>query len=189
MKLSALIKISSFFALILSAGCFPRANWQKNYNYKNLRTIAVAGLDSPENYASAGGAARDIISGYLLESGFRVVDSAVFDKMLQNTGMRSDKMFAQIGALAGADAIIDGSVFRCQEEKAERVYYTGSDGEMDYETVFYNAKVDITLRLIDAETGEVVWANSDSYESFDIRHTMESAVFTTLRPLKKLLAN
>jgi len=189
MKVSSLLKISAAVSVTIICGCYPRANWKKDYDYKSLRTFAVASMDSPENYAAAGGAVRDIISRYLLENGIRVVDSSVFDKMLQNTGRRSDKMFAQIGVLAGADAIIDGSVFRCQEEKEERVYYTGADGKIGYETAFYNAKVDITLRLIDVKTGEVVWANSDSYESFDIRHTIESAVYTTMRPLKNLLAD
>ncbi|MCD6311889.1 MAG: hypothetical protein J7M11_05470 [Elusimicrobia bacterium] len=189
MKSSVVIKLSAAVSVIFLCGCFPRANWKKDYDYKSLRTFAVAGLDSPENYASAGGAVRDMISRYLIESGLRVVDAKVFDKMLENTDPKSDKLFAQIGILAGADAIIDGSVFRCQEEKEERVYYTGSDGKIGYETAFYNAKVDITLRLIDVKTGEVVWVNSDSYESFDLGHTMESAVYTTMRPLKRLLTD
>ncbi|MBA3065500.1 penicillin-binding protein activator LpoB [bacterium] len=189
MKQASLKKIYAVVVLALICGCYPRANWKKDYDYKSLRTFAVAKMDSPENYASAGGAVRDMISKYLIESGIKVVDSAVFDKMLLHTDMKSDAIFAQIGGLAGADAILDGSVFRCQEEKEERVYYTGTDGKLGYETAFYNAKVDITLRLIDVKTGEIVWVNSDSYESFDIRHTMESAVYTTMRPLKKLLLN
>jgi len=179
--------LASALSLYLICGCQPRANWKKDFDYKSLRNIAVARLDSPENYTSSGGAVRDTISRYLLESGVKVVDSKVLDKMLQNAVPRSDRLFAQIGNLAGADAIIDGSVLRWQEEKEERVYYTGSDGKVSYETAFYNAKVDITLRLIDVRSGEVIWANSDSYESFDIRHTMESAVYTTMRPLRKLL--
>ncbi|MBA3052441.1 MAG: CsgG/HfaB family protein [Candidatus Omnitrophota bacterium] len=179
--------IPAALSFSLICGCYPRANWKKDFDYKSLRNIAVARLDSPEDNASSGAAVRDMISRYLIESGVKVVDSKVFDKMMQNAAPKSDILFAQIGNLAGADAIIDGSVLRWQEEKEERVYYTGPDGKISYETAFYNAKVDITLRLIDVKTGEVVWANSDSYESFDIRHTMESAVYTTMRPLKKLL--
>jgi len=62
-----------------------------------------------------------------------------------------------------------------------------ADGKIGYETSYYNAKVAITARLIDVKTGDVVWANSDYYESFDIQTALEGAVYTVIRPLKNLL--
>ncbi|PIU18869.1 MAG: hypothetical protein COT16_00875 [Elusimicrobia bacterium CG08_land_8_20_14_0_20_44_26] len=180
------IFLSAFFILTLY-GCAGKLSYKKDYDYNAIRNIAVAKFESSQEYESAGGAARDTVSKYLIENGFSVVDANVFDRLIEQGSPRSARMYAEIGGLAGADAIIDGSVYRYLPEKEERIYYTSGDGKIKYDTAFYNAKVAVTARLIDVKTGEVVWAGSDYYESFDIQTTMAGAVYTVMRPLKKLL--
>ncbi|MFH1958569.1 MAG: CsgG/HfaB family protein [bacterium] len=177
-----------FLYIIFLAGCAGRLAVQRDYDFESIRNIAVAGFKSSEGSEAAGDAVRDIFTKSFLESGISVVDSKAFDKMLAHGSPQTPQMFAEIGALAGADAILDGSIYRYLPEKEERIYYASEDGKIGYETAFYNAKVALTARLVDVKTGAVVWVNSDYYESFDIQRALEGAVYTVLRPLKNLIS-
>ncbi|MCD6423537.1 MAG: hypothetical protein J7L42_05420 [Elusimicrobia bacterium] len=181
------MKIYKIFFIILLLGCAGRQAWRKDYNFSQIRTIAITKFESSEGAEATGAAVRDIFTKALIETGISVVDSKVFDKLLSQANPQTPKMFAEIGALAGADAILDGAIYRYLPEKEERIYYVSADGKIGYETSYYNAKVAITARLIDVKTGDVVWANSDYYESFDIQTALEGAVYTVIRPLKNLL--
>lgn len=176
------------FHVLLFYGCGTRYAVKKGYDFGGIKNVAVAEFKSSEGAEAAGDAVRDIFTKCFLESGISVIDSNAFDKMLAHGNPQTPQMLAEIGAQTGADAILDGSIYRYLPEKEERIYYASEDGKIRYETAFYNAKVAITARLVDVNTGDVVWVNSDYYESFDIQHTLEGAVYTVLRPLKNLIS-
>lgn len=180
-------RVLLFISFIFIASCAGRYAIKKNFDYSSIRKVAIARFASSEGSESAGDAVRDFFAKCFIESGIDVIDPSVFDKMVKQGNPRSPEMYAQIGSLAGADAILEGSIYRYVPEKEERIYYTSADGKIGYETSFYNAKVAITARLISARTGEILWVNSDYYESFDIRNAMEGAVYTVFRPLKEIL--
>jgi len=169
-------------------GCAARVAVKPGYDFGGIKNIAVAEFKSSEGAEAAGNAVRDIFTKCFLESGVSVIDSKTFDKLIAHGNPQTPQMLAEIGAQTGADAILDGSIYRYLPEKEERIYYASEDGKIRYETAFYNAKVAITARLVDVNTGDVVWVNSDYYESFDIQHTLEGAVYTVLRPLKNLIS-
>jgi len=182
----------SFFSLftfyfLLFHGCAYRVAVKKGYDFGNVKNVAVAVFKSSEGIEAAGDAVRDIFTKSFLESGISVVESKVFDKMIAHGSPQTPQMFAEIGALAGADTILEGSIYRYMPEKEERIYYASEDGKIGYETAFYDAKVAITARLVDVKTGSVVWVNSDYYETFDIQRALEGAVYTVIRPLKNLI--
>ncbi|MCD6413112.1 MAG: hypothetical protein J7L54_03085 [Elusimicrobia bacterium] len=180
-------KFLFFLSFAFLSSCAGRYAVKRDFDYSTIRKVAIARFASSEGSESAGDAVRDFFSKCFIENGIDVIDSSVFDKLVSQGNPKSPQMYAQIGSLAGADAILDGSIYRYVPEKEERIYYTSSDGKIGYETSFYNAKVAITARLISTRTGEILWVNSDYYESFDIRNAMEGAVYTVFRPLKEIL--
>ena len=61
-----------------------------------------------------------------------------------------------------------------------------SDEELRTQLFVNNAEVGISARMIDVETGSIVWANSYSYDAFDIQTAIEWTVSDLLNSLKKV---
>ncbi|RLD17812.1 MAG: hypothetical protein DRI36_02905 [Caldiserica bacterium] len=164
--------------LFISA-CAPYVAYKKDYDFKKIKKIAVLNFDSYIGFDSSGMVVRDEIIRHLIESGITVVEREKIDKILKEREID----YKKIKKILGADAIITGSVIKYIPEKEEYVYFKDNEGNLQYEVKYFDAEVGVSARLIDTETGEIIWANTYTYESFDLEAALISCVRGLLRNL------
>jgi len=91
----------------------------------------------------------------------------------------------QVGKILGVDALITGTVTKYIAEDRETIYFRDEDGNIKTEVFLKRAEVGVSARMIDVETGLIVWASSYTYESFDMEGAIRGAASRLLNSLKK----
>lgn len=144
------------------AGCggvAPSTYVHPNYDFSNVKKVAVLPLENLASDQTAGEKVRKIVVTELLASGVvDVVEPGQVNRVLavqniQNPAAMSPDEFKKLAAALGVQLLIVGSV-----ESFDRVQVGGVQAP----------EVTLTLRGIDAESGTVVWAAS---------HTQGGATF------------
>lgn len=171
-----------FYLLFLSA-CAPYLAYKKDYDFSRIKKIAVLNFDSYIGFDSSGRVVRDEAIRFLLKNNISVVEREKIDAVLQE----KDFDYTKAGELLGADAILLGSVNKYIPEKEDYIYFKDENGNIDYEVKYFDAEIGLNARLIDAETGEVIWSNIYTYESFDLESALISSVNGLLRNLIYLI--
>jgi len=144
------------------AGCggvAPSTYVHPNYDFSNVKKVAVLPLENLTSDQTAGEKVRKIVVTELLASGVvdvvepGQVNKALAVQNLQNPGAMSPEDSKKLAAALGVQLLIVGSV-----ESYDRVQVGGVQAP----------EVTLTLRGVDAESGTVVWAAS---------HTQGGATF------------
>ena len=136
------------------AGCggvAPSTYVHPNYDFSNVKKVAVLPLENLTGDQTAGEKVRKIVVTELLASG--VVDvvepghvnKALSAQNIQNPAAMSPEEFKKLASALGVQLLIVGSV-----ESYDRVQVGGVQAP----------EVTLTLRGVDAESGTVVWAAS-----------------------------
>jgi len=178
MKSTVYCSLFTIYCLLLSS-CTPYVAYKKDYDFKKIKKIAVLNFDSYIGFDSSGMAVRDEIIRHLIESGITVVERERIDEVMKE----GEIDYKKARNIFGVDAIITGSVSKYIPEKEEYIYFKDEEGNLQYEVKYFDAEVGISARLIDTETGEIIWANTYTYESFDLEATLISCVRGLLRDL------
>jgi len=192
-------------AVLLASGCAgPQVTFNKRYEFSKLKRVAVSRFEG-----AGGSAAADFLSHSLLGSGADVVErsrlEAVLDEQRLSSGGALDPSTARrVGRILGVDAIFIGSVTQYAPPQSYLIY-SGSNSiivqgatAVGSATTFSNqpafgapgtniltssAQVALTARLVDVETGSVVWSAHQSYEGFDLDSAMSSIAESFARSL------
>jgi len=168
---------------LLLTGCAPYLAYKKDYDFSKIKKIAVLNFDSYIGFDSSGKVIRDETIRFLLSNNISVVEREKIDAVLKEKNFD----YTKAGKILGADAILVGSVNKYIPEKEDYVYFKNDNGNIDYEVKYFDAEVGLSARLIDTETGEVVWSNIYTYESFDLESALISSVNGLLRNLVYLI--
>lgn len=154
-------KNSILISIIILIGCASSEEFiRPGINFKKYRRIAVLPLADYPSFPGSGIQVADIISMSLLGSDFSVIDRSQTQHILaeQDLGMTGviDELTApKVGKLLGVQAILTGSINEWQSTRTNIQMVQGAaPAYMDI------SAAGITLKLIDCETGEVVWAGS-----------------------------
>lgn len=96
----------------MCAGCAPKTVISQSYDFTQMDRIGVMGFASP--YSGLSGV-ENLFAKYLLESGFKVVERAQLDQVLQEhhiaaTGYLSPATTKKIGEILGVDVLLVGEV-------------------------------------------------------------------------------
>jgi len=187
-------------------GCAgPEVAFNPNYEFSKLRRVAVAA------FAGEGGsAAADYLSHSLLAAGADVIErsrleAVLAEQRLATQGALDPVTARRVGKLLGVDALVLGSVTRYSPQTSYLIV-TGSSttfvgagaSPMGGGTRFTNtpalgapgtsiltssAQVGLTARLVDVETGSVIWSAHQSYEGFDLDSAMSAVTTSFARSL------
>lgn len=185
------LAISVFLFL---SGCAPRAAIRKDYDFRKIRQVAVLSFDSSQvSFLPAldpGNAIADEFVFQLIERGITVVERSrlsgiLREQELAKSGLLDADTVKQIGRLLGVDALITGTVTKYVPDRKERFYIKDEQGDMHEEIFVVDAEVAISARMIDVETGIIVWAGAYSYDSFYIDSAIRYTVSALLDSLKK----
>jgi hypothetical protein len=124
---------------------------------------------------SADDAAADIVTAELLHRGYRVIERQALNAVLREQGFQQSGMVDQatavrIGQLAGAEAIVIANVYNTS--KAYHQGFPGGTGNVLADTVGKVLDpsgivhtVDMSVKMIDVQTAEVVWLQDKSAAS------------------------
>jgi TolB-like protein len=131
----------SSLTLLLSASCATKTTRSLSFRKLSGERIAVMPLSGPH-----GELAADLINQGLLECGFRVVERSRIDAVFAELGFVGDRRFdssslPRVGRVLGLREVVVGSI-------------SAVGGPL-----YSYPHANIALRVVDVETGEVLWAS------------------------------
>jgi hypothetical protein len=123
------------------------------------------------NGYSADDAAAEIVTAELLRRGYRVVARDVLNTVLREQGLQQSGMVDQatavrVGKLAGADATVIANVDNASINYHQGFQSMPGNSLMDWAALGDTVdQVNMTVKMIDTQTAEVVWLEDKSAQS------------------------
>ncbi|OGS19628.1 MAG: hypothetical protein A3J83_04870 [Elusimicrobia bacterium RIFOXYA2_FULL_40_6] len=170
--------VSCVFLVFLS-GCATgnRSAVKQGYDFTKVQTIGIGNFAGDSGASVSGEFIRQLLrSGYNVKTS--VTDSDV-DLILEGNVdqyiPQKQYLFYNSGKNNTNTVVVTPPV---SEISGANTYSLGTPFGLGdkAEVIVSNATVGITARLVDTKTHEIVWTNSYSYESFDIKGAIESTV-------------
>lgn len=155
---------------------------KKGYDFTKIKRVAVLDFKDASYCPSSGAMASELFVKHLLKTGYNVIERNELDALLKERQLSlsglldNSEQAKEFRKISGIDAIITGTV---QMMVPERNYY--ENGNMRY----IAAQVGITCRMISIETGEVLWAGSDTYDAMNTQTAFEYLISSMVRQLMR----
>jgi TolB-like protein len=192
-------------ALSLLAACVSTARVAVNprADFSVIRRVAVMSFNGPK-----GDLAADMLTQSLIAHGADVIERQRFDAVIKEqslsaSGSLDPSTVKQLGKLLGVDAIFVGTVaestpqttYLVSESNNPRITTVNqvsgnsvhSEGSVlgmpNSQILSTTANVSLVSRMVDVQTGSIMWAASMSYEGFDIPSAMAGIAESFTRSL------
>jgi hypothetical protein len=194
-------------AVVCLSGCItPEVAVNSHADFSKIQRVAVATFSGP-----GGDVAADLLTQDLLNHGADVVERQRLDTILQEQNLAKADILdpatiKKIGKILGVDAIFVGTVATnipassyLVTESRHNEYSTvtpvsGGDvftsgpaiGIPDTQVVTSAAQAALIARMVDVETGSILWSGRMSYEGYDNQSAMAgitAALAKSLVPL------
>jgi curli biogenesis system outer membrane secretion channel CsgG len=180
----------------LAAGCIrPKVAVNSHVDFSRIRRVAVAAFGGP-----GGEVAADLLTQDLLSRGADVVERQRLDALLTEQHLAADRILDPdtmklMGKILGVDAIFVGTVATNVPSQSYLVTTSkhgyarnsvtpvgggtmtpgfGPVGVPDSQVVTSAAQASLISRMVDVETGSILWSARMSYEGLDSQETMAS---------------
>lgn len=192
--------------LLLSACATPKVAFNPRADFSGIKRVAVLSFNGPK-----GDLAADLLTQSLLERGADVIERQHLDAVLREQSLSTSGSFdpataRQLGKLLGVDALFVGTVaestpqtsFIVSQSEAPRhttitqvgggtVYSEGTVmGMPNSQLLSTTANVSLLSRMVDVQTGSILWSASMNYEGFDISSAMTSITDAFIRSLSPI---
>lgn len=193
-------------ALLLLAACAtPKVAVNPRADFFSIKRVAVLSFNGPK-----GDLAADLMTQSLLEHGADVVERQQLDAVLRERQLSSSSAFdpataKQLGKLLGVDALFVGTVAEStpqssyivsQSNNPQRNVTQVSGGTLysegtvmgmpNAQLLSTTANVSLLSRMVDVQTGSVLWSASMNYEGFDITSAMRGITDAFIRSLSPI---
>lgn len=205
--------IAVIIFLVSISGCVSRVAIKADYDFTKIKRIGVLSFIDYGEQKGSGEAVADEFIRQLIRKDLVVIERIQLENILKeqdlsSSGYMNPQTIKKAGELLGVDVIITGTVTKYLPEdkyvvllgtKTKTVKITEfSDVERknrkkiktherkEPQLIVVNAEVGISARMIDVQTGTIVWANSYTYDAFDIETAMEWTVSDLLWSLRKV---
>ncbi|MFH1783362.1 MAG: CsgG/HfaB family protein [bacterium] len=194
--------------ILFVSSCVSRVAIKEGYDFSKIQRVGVLSFADYKDQRGSGEAVSDEFIRQLLQKNITVIERIELESVIKEQGFASEgylnpETAKKAGEILGVDVVITGTVTKYLPEnqyvmlldtrkgrKAHRIRIkktlTASGDDIDTTLLVTNPQVGISARMIDVETGTIVWANSYSYDAFDIDSAIEWAVSDLLRSLKKV---
>ncbi len=106
---------------------------------------------------------------------------------LASKGMLDMTTAKELGKLVGADVILTGTIVQYLPNRRDIIYVNDGTGGKRQEIYMVDAEIGISARMIDVETGVIVWAGHYRYNSFFIESAIRGVVAGLINSLDKHL--
>ena len=187
-------KAAALFGLIALAGCAtPEIAVNSHADFSNIHRVAVATFGG-----ASGDVAADLLTQDLLQHGADVVERQRLDAVLQEQNLASQNILdpatmKKIGKILGVDAIFVGTVATNVPSQSylvtsSRHGYNANSvtpvnstdlisegsaiGVPDSQVLTSAAQASLIARMVDVQTGSILWSGRMSYEGLNTETTM-----------------
>lgn len=192
--------------LALAACATPKVAVNPRSDFSAVKRVAVLPFGGPR-----GDLAADLMTQSLLMNGADVVERQQLDAVMREHSLAASPSFdrstaRQLGRLLGVDALFVGTVAEStppssyivnQAQNPVRTTITQVNGGTVYsegsvmgmpnsQLLSTTANVSLLSRMVDVETGSVMWSASMSYEGFDIPSAMTGITEAFIRSLSPI---
>lgn len=195
-------KLLPLAALLLAACATPRVAVNPRADFSAIKRVAVLPFSGPK-----GELAADVMTQSLLQSGADVVERQRLDAVLKEQSLTASSAFdpataRQLGRLLGVDALFVGTVAESTPQTTYivsqsanpqanvtqvgggTIYSEGTVmGMPSAQLLSTTANVSLLSRMVDVETGSVLWSASMTYEGFDVVSAMGGITDAFIRSL------
>lgn len=193
------------FLLVLSImSCIsPQISVNKNADFSKIKRVAVVDFKGPESEL-----ASEIVTITLLKYGADVVERQQLDRIINELNLSKSDITdpntrKKIGRLLSVDAFIVGNVTNYKpqtkylmkdntksfnninEIKGKNLFIHSFDPTTDTYILETTLEVGLTIRMIDVETGSVMWAGHLTYEGLDLSTTLKTISEYLIRSLMR----
>ncbi|HAN05794.1 MAG TPA: hypothetical protein DCW72_09105 [Elusimicrobia bacterium] len=194
-------------ALLLLAACAaPRVAVNPRSDFSSVKRVAVISFSGP-----SGDLAADLMTQSLLMHGADVVERQRLDAVLREQSLADSGSFdpataKQLGKLLGVDALFVGTVAESTPQSSYivnqsdnprnttmtqvsggTVYSEGSVmGLPNSQLLSTTANVSLLSRMVDVQTGSIMWSASMAYEGFDVASAMTGITDAFVRSLSPI---
>ncbi len=197
---------ASVFCLFFTACATPDVAINPRADFTQIRRVAVASFSGP-----GGDVAADMMMQDLLKHGADVVERQRLDALLGEQQLASDKVLdpntiKKIGKVLGVDALFLGTVasnvpsqsYLVTQGRRGNAYGNvtpvgsghisrgAATGIPRTEVVTSAAQNSLIARLVDVESGSVLWSGRMSYEGYDNQSAMASITASFVKSLVPL---
>ncbi|SRR5258708_3924610 len=201
-----MIPILMAMAMVLAGCATPEVAVNRRADFSKIHRVAVASFGG-----EGGDVAADLLTQDLLQHGADVVERQRLDALLQEHHLAAQKILdpatvKKIGKTLGVDAVFMGTVGSNIPSQSYLVTvardnrYTGvtpigagdvypegpAFGVPDSQVVTSAARSAITARMVDVETGSILWSGRMSYEGYDSQSAMASITASFAKSLVPL---
>jgi hypothetical protein len=191
---------------LLAACATPKVAVNPRANFSAIKRVAVVSFGGPK-----GDLAADLMTQSLLERGADVVERQRLDSVMKEQSLTASSSFdpataRQLGKLLGVDALFVGTVAESTpgssyivsqsqnphettvtQVSGGTVYSEGSVmGMPNSQLLSTTANVSLISRMVDVQTGSILWSASMAYEGFDTTSAMSAisdAFISSLEPI------
>ncbi len=175
-------KFITIAVLLILSGCATATSYTKpGVNWADYRKIAVTRLDCVFDPA-AGQEVADIVAIEFIKKGYDVIERSQLRAIL------SEEELSMIGLtessklqleLKGIKGVVIGSLSRydCRPDKAPIFWMGSAIGVLNTN----NCQVSLSLKILDVQSGEVVWAANGA-------HSLNAVNMTANKVLKEVIS-
>jgi len=192
--------------LLLAACAAPRVAVNPRSDFSSVKRVAVISFSGP-----SGDLAADLMTQSLLMHGADVVERQRLDAVLREQSLADSGSFdpataRQLGKLLGVDALFVGTVAESTPQSSYivsqsdnprhttmtqvsggTVYSEGSVmGMPNSQLLSTTANVSLLSRMVDVQTGSIMWSASMAYEGFDVASAMTGITDAFVRSLSPI---
>jgi len=187
------IKLTLLLAPLMLAACAtPNVAVNPRADFSSIKRVAVLSFSGAQ-----GDLAADLMTQSLIGHGAEVIERQRLDAVMKEQSLTASSSFdpataRQLGKLLGVDAIFVGTVAQSTPESSYivsgaqhaivanvtqvangSVYSEGSVmGMPNSQILSTTANVSLVSRMVDVQTGSILWSASMAYEGFDISSAM-----------------
>jgi len=197
----------SIVPLALLAACAtPNVAYNPRADFSAIKRVAVITFSGPQ-----GDTAADLMTQSLVAHGADVVERQRLDAVMKEQSLTATSSFdpataKELGKILGVDALFIGTVAESTPQSSYLVsgaqnpivanvtqvgngtVYSGGSvlGMPNSQILSTTANVALISRMVDVQTGTILWSASMSYEGFDLTSAMSSiaeAFISSLQPI------
>lgn len=193
---------------VVLAGCSgARVAIRKGFDFSKIHRVAVITFNGP-----GGDAVADALAHELLAAGVDVVERQRIEALFQEQryareGALDEATIKKIGKILGVDAIFTGNVIQASPSQSYLIATPedgkvimggatpigsgivmggGSAGVPGTSVVTSAATATVSAKMIEVETGALLWSASDKDEGFDALATFSTISKTLVRSLSPM---
>lgn len=198
------------FILAVFSGCAtgPRVAINRKFDFSKIQRVAVVTFAGP-----VGEAAADFLAQELLSAGVQVVERQRIEVLMKEEKLTIDGFLdpdtvKKIGKKLGIDAVFIGTISGFAPSQSyvvstresslglpipiggKTAYSTGIvPGVPDSAVVTSTTYIDVAARMVDIETGALLWAASMNYEGTNVSSVLQDIAIDFVKSLKQVWIN